>query len=1104
MFESALSKKRAVGVCLLVVLLTLFLIFNRIPKLDTVRADLTEATATDQQCFQGFCVETRPDTPLLTRWWETSVTYLRLVALGMTFAFLVAGVTEAFLFPSGHSRAPSGQGLRGSLKGLIIGPAMNLCSACIVPISAAFRGRGSSIETTLAIVHGSSTLNLPAIIMAAMVFSPMIGGTRIAVSLVGALLIGPLVAAVVGERGGRPTGLHVDVDPEAGVRSTWTTAIREGSRDWLRASLGYLIKLGPVMVLAGFASALVLQWVSPDTVSRFLGDNLTGIAVAATLGILINVPLLFEIPLVAALLLVGMGVGPAATLLFTAAAGGPVTFWGLAKILPRRAVATLVTATWTLGVVGGLAVLVIDPLISEDGLSGGTVAASTSTRFEATLPNMRAAPEVGGSLDSTVSERPAAAMLQEASTPGVPGVIASEPVDGIMPFTNIAPWALSEGAGLLNYHPAAVVFDFDRDGDLDFFLTSEVERANFLYRNEGDGTFTNVSAEAGVAAVDSNSSGAVACDIDNDGFQDLYVGSRGLAYLGGLHLGDGLDFRSALGDTPSSILDREAMTDRLYLNNKDGTFRDITETAFGEDLNLRSASSIACADVDNDGWLDIYVGNFTDMDFHGLDHPSHHGQFNLLYHNNGDLTFREISETAGVRGGQVKLLDPEGRPVVFTDPDTGAEFQGYDPTRMDRLGNRIGDPSGRTLAVLFFDYDTDGDQDLWVADDGGRLHLYRNDSSAGAVRFTPVADDVGVNGFGNWMGFAVGDYDGDQDLDVFVTNQGSNMRLHPPKEQVGGDCRYADRFSWGTCMHYLLRNDGTTDTPDRGTLGVFRDVALSTVVAPSPIMPPLALNEANIDPGWPVPTGLGAYEFGYGTSFFDFDNDGHQDLYWLGSEVNRGEGPGGEIIESPGRMLRGDGSGGFEDITVRARLLDIVDVDYSIVDPTDPGFDAVRQRISPSMHENGKGLAHGDISGDGYVDLIGTNSSGPVWVVPGESARPAEGNVFVWLNGGGDNHWITLRLQGRMGIDGTGSNADGVGARVNVKYYAPGSDAPIVQVQEVRAGSSYLSMDSIDLEFGLGAAQRVSEISIDWPSGRRQQITDVDANQVLDIVEPAQ
>ena len=1098
MFESALNKKRAVGVCLLIALLSLFLIFNRIPKLDTVRADLTAATTTEQQCFQGFCVEAQPETSLLSRWWDTSITYFRLVALGMTFAFLVAGVTEAFLFPRGHNRGLSAQGLRGSLKGLIVGPAMNLCSACIVPVSAAFRGRGASIETTLAIVQGSSTLNLPAIIMAAMVFAPMIGGTRIAVSLVGALLFGPLVAAVVGERGRASWGVHVDVDPVGHVPSTWTAALSEGVRDWLRASLGYLIRLGPVMVLAGFASALVLQWVSPDTVSRFLGDNLTGIAIAATLGVLINVPLLFEIPMVAALLLVGMGTSPAATLLFTAAAGGPVTFWGLAKVLPKKAIATLVTATWTLGAIGGLAVLVVEPLTKEAGLGADPVVASTRTTTQPSPVHSENLPTAAERAASSALDAQSVARQRSSS----PGAVEVGQTNGMTAFTNIAPWALSEGTDLLNYHPAAVVFDFDRDSDMDFFLTSEVERANFLYRNEGDGTFTNVSTEAGVAAVESNSSGAVACDVDNDGFQDLYVGARGLAYLGGLQFGDGLDFRSALGDTPSAVRDREAIIDRLFLNNRDGTFKDITDLAFGDDLNLRSASSIACADVDNDGWLDIYVGNFTDMDFHGLDDPSHHGQFNLLYHNNGDLTFQEISETAGVRGEHVTMLDPEGSPVVFTDPDTGLEYQGYDPTRRDRFGNSIGDPTGRTLAVMFFDYDDDRDQDLWVADDGDRLHLYRNDSSDGAVRFTSVASEVGVDAVGNWMGFAIGDYDGDQDLDIFVTNQGSNMRLHPPKTQIGGDCRYADRFPWGTCMHYLLRNDGTVDKPGLGTLGAFRDVALSTEVIPSPIMPPLALSRSNIDPGWPAPTGLGAYEFGYGTSFFDFDNDGRQDLYWLGSEVNRGEGPGGEIIESAGRMLRGDGSGGFEDVTVRTRLLDIVDVDYSIIDPDDPDFDAVQQRISPSMHENGKGLAHGDLSGDGYVDLIGTNSSGPIWVTPGMSARPAVGNVFVWLNGGGDNHWITLRLQGRMAIDQTGSNADGVGARVYVKSYVPGSDTPLIQVQEVRAGSSYLSMDSIDLEFGLGQAQTVSEISIEWPSGTKQQITDVTADRILEIVEP--
>ena len=596
MFESALSKKRVAGVCLLIALLALFLAFNRIPKLDTVRADLVAATATEQQCFQGFCVEAQTDTPLLLRWWDTAFTYLRLVTLGMTFAFLVAGVTEAFLFPNGQRSGLQIRGLRGSLRGLVVGPVMNLCSACIVPVSAAFRGRGASIETTLAIVHGSSTLNLPAIIMVAMVFAPIIGGTRIAVSLVAALLIGPLVAVVAGERYGKSLAPQGSEQPDVRAQSTWREALSEAIRDCVKASLGYLVKLGPVMVLAGFISALALQWVSPDSVSRFLGDDLTGIAVAATLGILINVPLLFEIPLVAALLLVGMGTGPAATLLFAAAAGGPVTFWGMAKILPKGAVATLIAATWVLGAVGGITVLAIAPLTRGEMSESDPVVASNGLRIQQPTPSVLPVSPPKRLKVAESPERPSERPPQSDQRG-----LESASVNDIVPFTNIAPWGLSEGAGLLNYHPGVVVFDFDRDGDLDFFLTSEVERPNFLYRNEGDGTFTNLSPEAGVAAVESNSSGAVACDIDNDGFQDLYVGARGLAYLGGLQLGDGLDFRSSEGDDPASVRDREAIVDRLYHNNRDGTFTDITVRAFGGDLNLRSASSIACADVDNDG-----------------------------------------------------------------------------------------------------------------------------------------------------------------------------------------------------------------------------------------------------------------------------------------------------------------------------------------------------------------------------------------------------------------------------------------------------------------------------------------------------------------------
>jgi len=117
--------------------------------------------------------------------------------------------------------------------------------------------------------------------------------------------------------------------------------------------------------------------------------------------------------------------------------------------------------------------------------------------------------------------------------------------------------------------------------------------------------------------------------------------------------------------------------------------------------------------------------------------------------------------------------------------------------------------------------------------------------------------------------------------------------------------------------------------------------------------------------------------------------------------------------------------------------------------------------------------------------------------------RLAPGPVFLWINGGGDNHWITLRLNGRMAIDGTGSNADGVGARVYVRTSLPVGESRI-QVQEVRAGSSYLSMDSIDLEFGVGAALVIDEIRVLWPSGRRQILSNISVDQVVKITEPGQ
>ena len=423
------------------------------------------------------------------------------------------------------------------------------------------------------------------------------------------------------------------------------------------------------------------------------------------------------------------------------------------------------------------------------------------------------------------------------------------------------------------------------------------------------------------------------------------------------------------------------------------------------------------------------------------------------------------------------------------------------PSRLTHKGNRAGEPTGQTHAVLFFDYDDDLDPDLWIANDADRLHLYRNDSDAAGVRFTPMARSLGIDKVGAWMGFAVGDFDGDLDLDVFVPNVGFHTLIQPPRQVPRGTCEYFGRFATGTCTHFLLSNGGG---------GRFVDVAGSTTVKPSPWFPPISLDPSTIDPGHQIPTGIAAYDFGFGATFFDFENDGDQDLYWFGSTMGRGGGPDGHIFPAAGRMMRGDNTGAFEDITVRARLLDITHVSYDGLDEDqlarrNPAALQAR-RIDRQNHENGKGLAHGDLNGDGFVDLIATNSSGDIFIpsLPGAppTTAPRTGPLFVWLNGNDDNHWLTLRLKGGMAVEGTGSNADGIGARVYVTTLPSPHENPRIQVQEVRAGSSYLSMDSIDLEFGLGKADKAERIEIIWPSGRVQTLEDISANQVMTISEP--
>lgn len=305
---------------------------------------------------------------------------------------------------------------------------------------------------------------------------------------------------------------------------------------------------------------------------------------------------------------------------------------------------------------------------------------------------------------------------------------------------------------------AGVAFlDFDGDGRPDIFLTNS-GGPNALYRNNGNGTFTDVAAAAGVADPDGISIGVACADYDNDGRCDLLV----------TRLGGGV---------------------RLYRNRGDGTFADVTEAAGLAEPGGHPASA-AWADVDGDGFLDLYVTYWLDsippdladstrMESELRQEYTARSRGHKLYRNNGDGTF---SDATGLLGAV---------------------------------------PPAPGLAVGFVDYDDDGRPDLYVVNDMGKYvqpnKLFHNDGS----RFVEVGEQAGVDARLFGMGVAFGDYDGDGRLDVYATNMGANAlfrnlgggKFAPAANRAGvgrGTVRGENSVGWGTAF-LDVDNDGHLD-----------------------------------------------------------------------------------------------------------------------------------------------------------------------------------------------------------------------------------------------------------------------------------------------------
>ena len=487
-------------------------------------------------------------------------------------------------------------------------------------------------------------------------------------------------------------------------------------------------------------------------------------------------------------------------------------------------------------------------------------------------------------------------------------------------FQDVAP---KLGLNTVSLSGGAIADDFDGDEWLDLIVSDWNPSGQLrFFRNNGDGTFSERTEEAGLRGLYGGLN-LVQADYDNDGDLDVYV-LRG-AWL------------ERAGRHPNSLLQ----------NDGNARFRDVTFSA-GLAKNHFPTQTAAWADFDNDGDLDLYVGNET--------FPSQ------LFRNNGDGTFVDIGDAAGVTNGKV------------------------------------------AKGVVWGDYNGDHLPDLYVSNFGALNRLYRNN---GDSTFTDVAPEAGVTyplkSFPTWFW----DFNNDGSLDLFVS--GYERRV----DDIAA--HYLGLPSMDTEPDSLYQGDGT---------GSFKYVGFETNL--NHVTQPM------------------------GSNFGDLDNDGFLDFY-LGTGYPEYEGL------MPNLLFRNVGGKRFADVTTSAGVGHL---------------------------QKGHGVAFADFDHDGDQDLFV------------ELGGAYAGDVYanaLFENPGFGNNWLVVRLVG------TKSSASAIGSRIRA-VISEGSGQRSVY-RWVNSGGSF-GANPLRQHIGLGRAQNVDSLEVYWPASDRTQVfRDIDANQLIVVRE---
>ncbi|MGH9431580.1 MAG: FG-GAP-like repeat-containing protein, partial [Terriglobia bacterium] len=527
--------------------------------------------------------------------------------------------------------------------------------------------------------------------------------------------------------------------------------------------------------------------------------------------------------------------------------------------------------------------------------------------------------------------------------------------------------------------------DIDNDGFDDLYICQPSGLPNRLYRNTGNGTFEDVTDKAGVGVIDSSPS-ALFADINNDGNQDL-------------------------------IVVREAGP-VLFLNQGNGTFKVKPEAfKFAHDIQ-GSFTAAALADYDRDGWLDIYFclySYYQGPNRYRYPLPyfdAENGPPNFFLKNNRDGTFQDVSAESG----------------------------------LNQNHNRY------SFACGWCDYNQDGWPDLFVANDFGRKNLYRNN---GDGTFTDVAREAGVEDVGAGMSVCWLDYDNDGQMDLYVadmwTAAGQRVTRQPNfKKNAPESARQL--FRKHSMGNSLFRQSGGEK---------FEDATAASGVRYG---------------GW-----------AWSSDSWDFDHDGYADLYVANGMIS---GPSRNDLSSffwrqvvsrspvddePSTAYE-DGWGAINELIRSDGTWSGYERNVFYANNHDGTFSDVSGTAGLDFIEDSRSFALADFDHDGRLEIFLKNRGRP-------QVRVLR-NVIEHL---GDA--VAFRLHGDK------SNHDAIGARIVVE--TPG----LTQTKFIQAGSGFLSQHSKEVFFGLGPNCARLKAAIHWPNGIIQSFENLPANQRLEITE---